>query len=50
MKHFIEPELRAAFIDRAIRFDWILARIIAVFAVGIELFNLIRVTFYSRRG
>ena len=27
MKHFIEPELRAAFIDRAIRFDWILARI-----------------------
>ena len=39
MKHFIEPELRAAFIDRAIRFDWILARIIAVFAVGIELFK-----------
>ena len=50
MKHFIEPELRAAFIDRAIRFDWILARIIAVFAVGIELFNLIRVTFYSPSG
>ena len=36
--------------EQAVRSNWALIKVISVFAVGVELFNIIRVIFYSPSG
>lgn len=47
MPRHIQPQIRPAFVEQAVRSNWALIKVISVFAVGVELFNIIRVIFYS---
>ena len=42
-RHIIQPQLRQAFIERAVRANWILMKMVAVYAIVVELFNMARV-------
>lgn len=50
MPRHIQPQIRPAFVEQAVRSNWALTKVISVFAVGVELFNIIRVIFYSPSG
>ena len=50
MPRHIQPQIRPAFVEQAVRSNWALIKVISVFAVGVELFNIIRVIFYSPSG
>ena len=50
MPRHIQPQIRPAFVSRRVRSNWALIKVISVFAVGVELFNIIRVIFYSPSG
>ena len=50
MPRHIQPQIRPAFVEQAVRSNWALIKAISVFAVGVELFNIIRVIFYSPSG
>ena len=45
MLRLIEPQIRPAFIERAVRSNWTLMRMVSVFAIVVELFNMGRVLF-----
>ena len=45
MPRLIEPQIRPAFIERAVRSNWTLMRMVSVFAIAVELFNMGRVLF-----
>ena len=45
MPRLIEPQIRPAFIERAVRSNWTLMRMVSVFAIVVELFNMGRVLF-----
>ena len=44
------PRSVRPFVEQAVRNNWALTKVISVFAVGVELFNIIRVIFYSPSG
>ena len=46
MPRHIQPQIRPAFVEQAVRSNWALIKVISVFAVGVELVNIIRVIFY----
>ena len=45
MLRLIESQIRPAFIERAVRSNWTLMRMVSVFAIAVELFNMGRVLF-----
>ena len=47
MPRYIQPQIRPAFIEKAVRANWFLMKMVALFAVAVELFNMARVLFMT---
>lgn len=50
MSRYLEPRIRAQFVNKAVRYNWLLMNMVAAFGIVTQLFNIARVLLWNRVG